>query len=86
MFSAIVACSELEATRSMTDRTNPRLLAVSPIPPDLRAALAQRYELADHDLSDGGEAPRAGLRHRGDDGHAMASNARADGQRCRTSS
>ena len=32
----------------MTDRTRPRLLAVSQIPPDLRAALAQRYELADH--------------------------------------
>jgi hydroxypyruvate reductase len=33
----------------MTTRTAPRLIAVSPIPPDLRAALAQRYELASYD-------------------------------------
>ena len=33
----------------MNKRTPPRLLAVSPIPPDLRAALAQRYELASYD-------------------------------------
>jgi len=32
----------------MTGRTRPRLLAVSQIPPDLRAALTQRYGLADH--------------------------------------
>ena len=38
----------------MTDRTRPRLLAVSQIPPDLRAALTQRYGLADHA---GGPAP-----------------------------
>jgi len=38
----------------MTDRNRPRLLAVSQIPPDLRAALTQRYGLADHA---GGLAP-----------------------------
>jgi lactate dehydrogenase-like 2-hydroxyacid dehydrogenase len=38
----------------MTDRNGPRLLAVSQIPPDLRAALTQRYGLADHA---GGPAP-----------------------------
>lgn len=38
----------------MTDRNRPRLLAVSQIPPDLRAALTQRYGLADHA---GGPAP-----------------------------
>ena len=38
----------------MTGRTRPRLLAVSQIPPDLRAALTQRYGLADHA---GGPAP-----------------------------
>ena len=38
----------------MTDRTGPRLLAVSQIPPDLRAALTQHYGLADHA---GGSAP-----------------------------
>ena len=38
----------------MTDRTRPRLLAVSQIPPDLRTALTQRYGLADHA---GGPAP-----------------------------
>ena len=38
----------------MTDRNRPRLLAVSQIPPDLRAALTQRYGLADHP---GGAAP-----------------------------
>jgi hydroxypyruvate reductase len=38
----------------MTDRNRPRLLAVSQIPPDLRAALTQRYGLADHG---GGRAP-----------------------------
>jgi hydroxypyruvate reductase len=32
----------------MTDRKGPRLIAVSQIPPDLRAALTQRYGLADH--------------------------------------
>src|SRR5262249_4095864 len=41
----------------MTDRRKPRLLAVSQIPPDLRAALAQRYELADHAALQGGAAP-----------------------------
>ncbi len=41
----------------MTDRTRPRLLAISQIPPDLRAALAQRYELADHAALSGGSAP-----------------------------
>ncbi len=41
----------------MTDRMRPRLLAVSQIPPDLRAALAQRYELADHAALAGGAAP-----------------------------
>jgi lactate dehydrogenase-like 2-hydroxyacid dehydrogenase len=45
----------------MTTRTTPRLLAVSQIPPDLRAALAQRYELANYDDLKGspGEAPIA---------------------------
>jgi hydroxypyruvate reductase len=45
----------------MTTRTPPRLLAVSQIPPDLRAALAQRYELANYaDLKGAsGEAPIA---------------------------
>ncbi len=38
----------------MTDRNRPRLLAVSQIPPDLRAALTGRYGLADHA---GGPAP-----------------------------
>jgi len=38
----------------MTDRNRPRLLAVSQIPPDLRAALTERYGLADHP---GGSAP-----------------------------
>ena len=38
----------------ITDRNRPRLLAVSEIPPDLRAALTQRYGLADHA---GGPAP-----------------------------
>ena len=38
----------------MTDRNRPRLLAVSQIPPDLRAALTQRYGVADHP---GGPAP-----------------------------
>jgi hydroxypyruvate reductase len=38
----------------MTNWNGPRLLAVSQIPPDLRAALTQRYELADHA---GGPAP-----------------------------
>ena len=41
----------------MTDRTRPRLLAVSQIPPDLRAVLSQRYELADHAALAGGPAP-----------------------------
>jgi hydroxypyruvate reductase len=45
----------------MTTGTTPRLLAVSQIPPDLRAALAQRYELANYDDLKGasGEAPIA---------------------------
>ena len=45
----------------MTTWTTPRLLAVSQIPPDLRAALAQRYELANYDDLKGasGEAPIA---------------------------
>ena len=45
----------------MTTRTTPRLLAVSQIPPDLRAALAQRYELAELRRPEGtpGEAPPA---------------------------
>src|SRR5215475_2794306 len=38
----------------MTDCNGPRLLAVSQIPADLRAALTQRYRLADHA---GGPAP-----------------------------
>src|SRR5882672_4302285 len=38
----------------MTDRNRPHLLAVSQIPPDLRAALTRRYGLADHA---GGPAP-----------------------------
>jgi hydroxypyruvate reductase len=38
----------------MTNWNGPRLLAVSQIPPDLRAALTQRYGLADHA---GGPAP-----------------------------
>jgi hydroxypyruvate reductase len=38
----------------MTEQNGPRLLAVSQIPPDLRAALTQRYGLADHA---GGPAP-----------------------------
>jgi hydroxypyruvate reductase len=38
----------------MTDQNRPRLLAVSQIPPDPRAALTQRYGLADHA---GGPAP-----------------------------
>jgi lactate dehydrogenase-like 2-hydroxyacid dehydrogenase len=45
----------------MTTRTTPRLIAVSQIPPDLRAALAQRYELANYDELKGAavEAPIA---------------------------
>jgi lactate dehydrogenase-like 2-hydroxyacid dehydrogenase len=45
----------------MNKRTPPRLLAISPIPPDLRAALAQRYELASYDDLKGAarEAPPA---------------------------
>jgi hydroxypyruvate reductase len=45
----------------MTTRTTPRLIAVSQIPPDLRAALAQRYELANYDdlKEASGEAPIA---------------------------
>jgi hypothetical protein len=46
-----------EGKVSMTDRTRPRLLAVSQIPPDLRAVLSQRYELADHAALAGGPAP-----------------------------
>ena len=51
----------------MTDRTRPRLLAISPIPPDLRAALAQRT--ACRSRRRWRDAVRAGFRHRGDDGH-----------------
>jgi lactate dehydrogenase-like 2-hydroxyacid dehydrogenase len=44
----------------MPSRKPPRLVAVSPIPPDLRAALAQRYALTDASetpLGAGGSAP-----------------------------